>query len=166
MTSGITASDPSSFRYRLTVLLLAVVVGGMSQGLLLPLLSIMLEHSGVSSDTNGMNSAAMYIGVFCTMFFIEKPVKRYGYRNVIVAGIAVVADILPRPMLPTANVIASIHFSVGSMLGPALGGYGIRYVSVHSVFLFLGAAFLAFSLLGFGFRSVQSRGPAEQDGAL
>lgn len=398
MTSGVIASESSSFRYRLTILLLAVVVGGMSQGLLLPLLSIMLEQSGVSSDANGMNSAALYIGVFCTMFFIERPVMRYGYRNVIVAGIAVVsvagllfplvdslavwfvlrllvgagdsalhyttqlwivssspaqargkyisfygmaygigfslgplginllplgravpflvtgaifivvlllvlrldnefpernkreaaqgnrfmityraawfvlipgllyglmeasmnssfplyglrigleghwisllllafgvgslvlqlplgmlsdrigrkpvlivcgltgafaflaipaagsqvaalfllfalaggvvgsfytlglayaADILPRPMLPTANVIASIHFSVGSMLGPALGGFGIRYVSVHSIFLILGAAFLVFSLLGFVFRPGRSQGPAEQGG--
>lgn len=387
MSSSIAASESSSFRYRLTILLLAVVVAGMSQGLLLPLLSIMLERSGVSSDMNGLNSAAMYIGIFCTMFFIERPVKRYGYRNVIVAGIAIVsmagilfplteslavwfvlrllvgvgdsalhyttqlwivssspaegrgkyisfygmaygigfsvgplginllplgravpflttsaifvivlllvlqlrneyperikrdaarenrfmstyriawfvlipgllyglmessmnssfplyglrigleghwisllllafgvgslvlqlplgmlsdrigrkpvlivcgltgalaflaipaagsqvavlfllfaiaggvvgsfftlglayaADILPRAMLPTANVIASIHFSIGSMMGPTLGGYGIRYVSVHSIFLFLGAAFLLFSLLGFGFRA-------------
>lgn len=398
MSSTIAAAEYSSFRYRLIVLLLAVVVAGMSQGLLLPLLSIMLERSGVSSDMNGLNSAAMYIGIFCTMFFIERPVKRYGYRNVIVAGIAIVsmagilfplteslavwfvlrllvgvgdsalhyttqlwivssspaegrgkyisfygmaygigfsvgplginllplgkavpflttsaifvvvlllvlrlrneypepikkdaarenrfmatyriawfvlipgllyglmessmnssfplyglrigleghwisllllafgvgslvlqlplgmlsdrigrkpvlivcgltgalaflaipaagsqvavlfllfavaggvvgsfftlglayaADILPRAMLPTANVIASIHFSIGSMMGPTLGGYGIRYVSIHSIFLFLGAAFLVFSLLGFGFRAKHNRDPAQQGG--
>ncbi len=398
MSSTIAAAEYSSFRYRLIVLLLAVVVAGMSQGLLLPLLSIMLERSGVSSDMNGLNSAAMYIGIFCTMFFIERPVKRYGYRNVIVAGIAIVsmagilfplteslavwfvlrllvgvgdsalhyttqlwivssspaegrgkyisfygmaygigfsvgplginllplgkavpflttsaifvvvlllvlrlrneypepikkdaarenrfmatyriawfvlipgllyglmessmnssfplyglrigleghwisllllafgvgslvlqlplgmlsdrigrkpvlivcgltgalafltipaagsqvavlfllfavaggvvgsfftlglayaADILPRSMLPTANVIASIHFSIGSMMGPTLGGYGIRYVSIHSIFLFLGAAFLVFSLLGFGFRAKHNRDPAQQGG--
>jgi len=398
LSSTIAAAEYSSFRYRLIVLLLAVVVAGMSQGLLLPLLSIMLERSGVSSDMNGLNSAAMYIGIFCTMFFIERPVKRYGYRNVIVAGIAIVsmagilfplteslavwfvlrllvgvgdsalhyttqlwivssspaegrgkyisfygmaygigfsvgplginllplgkavpflttsaffvvvlllvlrlrneypepikkdaarenrfmatyriawfvlipgllyglmessmnssfplyglrigleghwisllllafgvgslvlqlplgmlsdrigrkpvlivcgltgalaflailaagsqvavlfllfavaggvvgsfftlglayaADILPRAMLPTANVIASIHFSIGSMMGPTLGGYGIRYVSIHSIFLFLGAAFLVFSLLGFGFRAKHNRDPAQQGG--
>lgn len=398
MSSTIAAAEYSSFRYRLIVLLLAVVVAGMSQGLLLPLLSIMLERSGVSSDMNGLNSAAMYIGIFCTMFFIERPVKRYGYRNVIVAGIAIVsmagilfplteslavwfvlrllvgvgdsalhyttqlwivssspaegrgkyisfygmaygigfsvgplginllplgkavpflttsaifvvvlllvlrlrneypepikkdaarenrfmatyriawfvlipgllyglmessmnssfplyglrigmeghwisllllafgvgslvlqlplgmlsdrigrkpvlivcgltgalafltipaagsqvavlfllfavaggvvgsfftlglayaADILPRAMLPTANVIASIHFSIGSMMGPTLGGYGIRYVSIHSFFLFLGATFLVFSLLGFGFRAKHNRDPAQQGG--
>jgi len=398
LSSTIAAAEYSSFRYRLIVLLLAVVVAGMSQGLLLPLLSIMLERSGVSSDMNGLNSAAMYIGIFCTMFFIERPVKRYGYRNVIVAGIAIVsmagilfplteslavwfvlrllvgvgdsalhyttqlwivssspaegrgkyisfygmaygigfsvgplginllplgkavpflttsaifvvvlllvlrlrneypepikkdaarenrfmatyriawfvlipgllyglmessmnssfplyglrigleghwisllllafgvgslvlqlplgmlsdrigrkpvlivcgltgalafltipaagsqvavlfllfavaggvvgsfftlglayaADILPRSMLPTANVIASIHFSIGSMMGPTLGGYGIRYVSIHSIFLFLGAAFLVFSLLGFGFRAKHNRDPAQQGG--
>ncbi|TVX99185.1 MFS transporter [Cohnella terricola] len=380
------ASESFSFRNRLAILLLAVVVAGMSQGLLLPLLSIIPFISGVSPDMNGMNSAAMYIGIFCTMFFVEKPVLRFGYRNVILVGLLLVtsagilfpfteslavwfvlrlivgvgdsalhyttqlwivssspanargkfisfygmaygigfslgplginllplgravpflvtsmffvcvlllvlrlkneiperarkettsenrfmktyrmawfvlipgllyglmessmnssfplyglrisldqhwisllllsfgvgglilqlplgilsdrigrkpvliacglfgslaffaipaagsnvallfalfavaggvvgsfftlglayaADILPRSILPAANVIASIHFSIGSMMGPALGGYGMRYVSDHSIFLFLGAAFLFFALLGFGFR--------------
>lgn len=385
-SSAIASASPSFFRFRLITLLLVVVVAGMSQGLLLPLLSIMLEDAGVSSDRNGINSAAMYIGIFCTMFFVEKPVLRFGYKKVIVAGIALVtvasllfpfthslavwfvlrllvgvgdsslhfatqlwivssspaerrgryislygmayglgfslgplginllplgravpfivsciffimvlllvlrmsnelperpvkdaatgnlfvktyriawfvlipgflyglmeasmnssfplyglriglgqhwisllllsfgvgslilqlplgiwsdrigrkpvlitcgivgslaffaipaagshtallfvlfaiaggavgsfyslglayaADILPRAILPAANVIASIHFSIGSIMGPTLGGYGIRYVSLYSIFLFMGAAFLAFALLGFGFR--------------
>jgi len=386
LSSGIVHSAPLSFRYRLITLLLVVVVAGMSQGLLLPLLSIMLEGSGVSSDVNGINSAAMYIGIFCTMFFIEKPVMRFGYKKVILAGITLVtlasilfpfteslavwfvlrllvgvgdsalhyttqlwiissspangrgryisfygmayglgfslgplginllplgravpflvtslffvsvlllllrmsneipertkkgaanekrflatyriawfvlipgllyglmeasmnssfplyglrmdlnqqwisllllsfgvgalilqlplgiwsdkigrkpvlivcglvgslaffavpaagsnvallfvliviaggvvgsfytlglayaADILPRAKLPAANVIASIHFSIGSIMGPTLGGYGMHYISVHSIFLFLGTAFLLFALLGFVFR--------------
>ncbi|CAM4416086.1 MFS family permease [Paenibacillus endophyticus] len=384
--SVIASASLSSFRFRLITLLLVVVIAGMSQGLLLPLLSIMLEDSGISSDLNGINSAAMYIGIFCTMFFVEKPVLRFGYRNVIIAGIALVtlasllfpfthslsvwfmlrmlvgvgdsslhyatqlwivssspankrgryislygmayglgfslgplginllplgravpfvvsccffsvvlllvlrmknelperhvgdaaaenrfvrtyrvawfvlipgflyglmeasmnssfplyglrielsqhwisllllafgagslllqlplgiwsdrigrkpiliacgiigslvffavpaagsnvallfvlfaiaggvvgsfyslglayaADILPRSIMPAANVIASIHFSIGSIMGPTLGGYGIRYLSLHSIFLFLGAAFLAFAMLGFRFR--------------
>ncbi|MFF2887289.1 MFS transporter [Paenibacillus sp. NPDC057967] len=82
------AQHPSS--YRLLTLLLVVVVAGMSQGMLLPLLSIMLEDAGVSSDLNGINSAAMYIGIFCTMFFIEKPVLRFGYKKVILTGITLV----------------------------------------------------------------------------
>ncbi|WP_281169571.1 MFS transporter [Paenibacillus harenae] len=386
MSSGVIASASHYSKFRLITLLLVVVVAGMSQGLLLPLLSIMLEDSGVTADMNGINSAAMYIGIFCMMFFVEKPVIRFGYKKVILAGITLVtvasllfpftqslaawfvlrllvgvgdsslhfatqlwivssspadrrgkyislygmayglgfslgplginllpfgkpvpflvsclffvmvlllvlrmknemperaakdaaagnrfvatyraawfvlipgflyglmeasmnssfplyalrielsqhwisllllafgagslvlqlplgiwsdrigrkpvlvacgivgslaffaipaaggsvwllfvlfviaggvvgsfyslglayaADILPRAILPAANVIASIHFSIGSIMGPTLGGYGIRYVSVHSVFLFLGASFLAFALLGFGFR--------------
>lgn len=78
-------------RYRFIVLLLVVVVAGASQGLLLPLLSILLEHSGVSSDMNGLNSTALYIGVFCTMFFIEKPVGRFGYKPVILTGVLLVS---------------------------------------------------------------------------
>ncbi|MCR2802750.1 MFS transporter [Paenibacillus soyae] len=386
MSSPSIASALPLSKFRLIALLLVVIVAGMSQGLLLPLLSILLEDAGVSSDMNGVNSAAMYIGIFCTMFFVEKPVSRFGYKRVIVAGITLVtictllfplsqslavwfvlrllvgvgdsslhyatqlwivsssppdrrgryislygmsygigfslgplginllplgravpfvvtaaffaivllmvlrmnnefperapkeetrenrffrtyriawfvlipgflyglmessmnsnfplyglrielshhwisllllafgsgslilqlplgiwsdrigrkpiliacgvvgalaflaipaaggeiallfllfmiaggvvgsfyslglafaADLLPKPILPAANVIASIHFSIGSILGPTLGGFGIRYLSIHSIFLFLGAAFLVFALLGFIFR--------------
>ncbi|OBZ13019.1 MFS transporter [Bacillus sp. FJAT-26390] len=392
MSSSAIATTSLSSRFRLITLLLVVVVAGMSQGLLLPLLSIMLEDSGVSADMNGINSAAMYIGIFCTMFFVEKPVLRFGYKKVIVAGISLVtlasllfpfteslalwfalrllvgvgdsslhyatqlwivssspadrrgryislygmayglgfslgplginllplgravpfivsslffvtvlllvlrmksemperaprdaaaenrfvrtyrmawfvlipgflyglmeasmnssfplyglrielsqhwisllllafgvgglvlqlplgilsdrigrkpvliacgivgslaffaipaagnnvvllfllfaiaggvvgsfyslglayaADILPRAILPAANVIASIHFSIGSIMGPTLGGYGIRYVSPSINFLFLGAAFLVFAMLGFGFRPKRQAG--------
>jgi MFS family permease len=394
LSSNVFASDSLSFRYRLITLLFVVVVAGMSQGLLLPLLSIMLEESGISPDMNGINSAAMYIGIFCTMFFVERPVMRYGYKKVILVGIALVtvasilfpfthslavwfilrllvgvgdsslhyatqlwivssspsdrrgryislygmayglgfsigplginllpygrsvpflvsclffcmvlllvlrmknemperaernaaagnrfartyriawfvlipgflyglmeasmnsnfplyglrmelsqhwisllllafgigslilqlplgiwsdrigrkpvlvtcgiigslaffgipaagdnvallfvlfviaggavgsfyslglayaADILPRAILPAANVIASIHFSIGSIMGPTLGGYGIRYYSVYSIFLFLGAAFLAFALMGFAFRPKGQANPS------
>lgn len=390
LSSSSIALASSFTNYRLITLLLVVIVAGMSQGLLLPLLSVMLEDAGVSSDMNGINSAAMYIGIFFMMFFVEKPVIRFGYKKVIVAGVALVtlstllfpfthslaiwfvlrmlvgigdsslhyatqlwivssapperrgrfislygmsygigfsvgplginllpfgravpflvsavffaivlllvlrmsnefperaekgattenrfvrtyriawfvlipgflyglmeasmnsnfplygmridlsqhwisllllafgvgslilqlplgiwsdrigrkpiliacaiigsivfllvpvvggqiwllfllfviaggvvgsfyslglayaADLLPRAILPAANVIASIHFSIGSILGPSLGGYGIRYVSVHSVFIFLGAAFMVFALLGFVFRPKQA----------
>ncbi|WP_407944596.1 MFS transporter [Paenibacillus swuensis] len=77
-------------RYQLVSLLLVIIVAGLSQGLLLPLLSILLEHYGVSAETNGLNSTALYIGIFFTMFIIEKPVMRYGYRTVIIAGITLV----------------------------------------------------------------------------
>ncbi|WP_259391403.1 MFS transporter [Paenibacillus sp. 1011MAR3C5] len=90
MSSASISSAQQPSPYRLLTLLLVVVVAGMSQGMLLPLLSIMLEDAGVSSDLNGINSAAMYIGIFCTMFFIEKPVLRFGYKKVMVTGIVLV----------------------------------------------------------------------------
>ncbi|WP_281426344.1 MFS transporter [Paenibacillus agaridevorans] len=90
MTAQTSAPALLSSKFRLGALLLVVVVAGMSQGLLLPLLSILLDRSGLSSELNGMNSAAMYIGIFFTMFVIEKPVVRFGYKRVIVAGITLV----------------------------------------------------------------------------
>ncbi|WP_342773008.1 MFS transporter [Paenibacillus zeisoli] len=90
MLSSISTPKPVSANYRLIVLLLVVIVSGASQGLLLPLLSILLERHGVSSDVNGMNAAALYIGIFCTMFFVEKPVVKFGYKSVIVAGLILV----------------------------------------------------------------------------
>lgn len=72
-------------------------------------------------------------------------------------GLAYAADLLPKAILPAANVIASVHFSVGSILGPSVGGYGIRYVAPSSVFVALGAAFLAFALIGIAFRPSAGR---------
>ncbi len=82
---------PAAFsRYHFLVLLLVVVVTGLSQGLLLPLLSILLDQAGVSADLNGLNSTALYIGSFGAMFFVEKLVARLGYKNVILGGLIVV----------------------------------------------------------------------------
>ncbi|OAS16314.1 MFS transporter [Paenibacillus oryzisoli] len=74
--------------YQLTTLIMVIIVAGMSQGMLLPLLTILLDRSGVSTDANGVNAAALYIGIFATMFFIEKPVRRYGYKPIIMIGMS------------------------------------------------------------------------------
>ncbi|WP_240343902.1 MFS transporter [Paenibacillus sp. SYP-B3998] len=75
---------------RLFILILVVTVAGMSQGMLMPLLTILLDRSGVSADANGFNAVALYIGIFSTMFFIEKPVRRFGYKPVITVGMILV----------------------------------------------------------------------------
>lgn len=82
---------PAKFtQSKLTILIMVVVVAGMSQGMLMPLLTILLDRSGVSTDANGINATALYIGIFSTMFFIEKPVRRFGYKPVIVTGMCLV----------------------------------------------------------------------------
>ncbi|KRE47530.1 MFS transporter [Paenibacillus sp. Soil724D2] len=75
---------------KLIILIMVVIVAGMSQGMLLPLLTILLDRSGVSTEANGLNAAALYIGIFSTMFFIERPVRRYGYKPVIMVGMGLV----------------------------------------------------------------------------
>lgn len=75
---------------KLAILIMVIIVAGMSQGMLLPLLTILLDRSGVSTDANGLNAAALYIGIFSTMFFIEKPVRRFGYKPVIMVGMGLV----------------------------------------------------------------------------
>jgi MFS family permease len=76
--------------YQLTTLIMVIIVAGMSQGMLLPLLTILLDRSGISTGANGVNAAALYIGIFATMFFIEKPVRRYGYKPVIMIGMSLI----------------------------------------------------------------------------
>lgn len=78
---------PIAEPFRMPIILLTVVVAGLSQGLLLPLLTILLEDAGVSSGMNGFNAAGMYIGSFLAMFVIERPVRRFGYKRVLIAGL-------------------------------------------------------------------------------
>ncbi|WP_078429211.1 MFS transporter [Alkalihalobacterium alkalinitrilicum] len=89
MSSGIEIkqNNPS---YRFSVLLLLVLIAGFSQGMLLPLLAIMLEQAGTSSSLNGLNAAALYIGILLASPFIEKPVRKYGYKPVITVGLILI----------------------------------------------------------------------------
>lgn len=80
---------PSS-RYTFYVLILVVAIAGMSQGLTLPLLSILLEEQGVSSVANGFNAAALYIGILFVSPWMELVLQRFGYRTTIIAGMVLV----------------------------------------------------------------------------
>lgn len=80
--------------YRYWVLVGMVLIAGFSQGMLLPLLAIMLEQIGVSSSLNGLNAAALYIGILLVSPFIEKPVRHYGYKPLIILGLLLVSTSL------------------------------------------------------------------------
>lgn len=71
---------------RLWILVSTVAISGLSQGMLLPLISILLEKHGVSSSVNGAHATAMYIGVLLVSPFMEKPLRKYGYRPIIILG--------------------------------------------------------------------------------
>ncbi|MEN0642782.1 MFS transporter [Alkalicoccobacillus gibsonii] len=75
--------------YRFSMLIVMVAIAGFAQGMLLPLLSILLEEAGVSSSLNGLNATALYIGVLLASPFIEKPVRTFGYKPVITVGLLV-----------------------------------------------------------------------------
>ncbi|WLD93955.1 MFS transporter [Alkalihalobacillus sp. AL-G] len=75
-------------RYRFNVLILVVFVSGFAQGMLLPLLAILLEQAGVSSTLNGFSASAFYIGIMLVSPFLEKPLHKFGYKKLIIAGIA------------------------------------------------------------------------------
>jgi len=75
---------------RFSILILTVAVSGFSQGLLLPLLSVLLEKNGVSSSLNGLSAAALYLGMLIATPLMEKPVRRFGYKPVILFGIGLI----------------------------------------------------------------------------
>jgi MFS family permease len=73
-------------RRLLSVILFVCIIAGTAQGLLLPLLSYMQELRGVSPSVNGLNSAALYVGMMGTSLFVGRPIRRFGYKPVILAG--------------------------------------------------------------------------------
>ena len=75
---------------RFWVLVAIVSISGFSQGMLLPLISIIFERDGVSSALNGLNATGLYIGTLLISPFIEKPLRKFGYKPVILTGGAIV----------------------------------------------------------------------------
>ncbi|MFC7393928.1 MFS transporter [Scopulibacillus cellulosilyticus] len=75
--------------FRFYLLVATVFVSGVSQGMLMPLLSILLEDSGTSSTLNGLNAAALYIGILIASPFMEKPTFRFGYKPMLIIGLMV-----------------------------------------------------------------------------
>lgn len=72
------------------ILVIIVSISGFSQGMLMPLISIIFETDGVSSTLNGLNATGIYIGTLLISPFIERPLRKYGYKPVIIAGGALV----------------------------------------------------------------------------
>ena len=48
---------------RFWILVSIVAISGFSQGMLLPLIAVIFEKSGVSPFLNGLNATALYIGI-------------------------------------------------------------------------------------------------------
>lgn len=73
-------------KMRFSVLIGLVTISGFSQGMLLPLLAIILEQNGVSSAVNGLHATGLYIGVLIASPFMEKPLQRLGFKPIILIG--------------------------------------------------------------------------------
>lgn len=69
-----------------TVLVIIVAISGFSQGMLMPLISVIFERDGVSSALNGLNATALYIGTLLVSPFMEWPLRKFGYKMVMVVG--------------------------------------------------------------------------------
>lgn len=76
------ASEKTRFR----ILIALVSISGFSQGMLLPLLSIILEQNGISSSVNGLHATGLYIGILIASPFMEKPLQKFGYKPLILIG--------------------------------------------------------------------------------
>jgi len=73
-------------RMRFIILVSIVGISGFSQGMLLPLIAIIFEQQGVSSSINGLHATALYIGILIISPFLEPPLKKFGYKPLILFG--------------------------------------------------------------------------------
>ncbi len=75
---------------RFWTLVIIVSISGFSQGMLLPLISIIFETDGISSMLNGLNATGLYIGTLLISPFVEQPLRKFGYKPIIILGGAIV----------------------------------------------------------------------------
>lgn len=86
-------------RLRFWILVLIVSISGFSQGMLLPLIAVIFESDGVSSTINGLHATGLYIGVLIASPFMEEPLRRFGYKPLILlGGILVIASLFAFPL--------------------------------------------------------------------
>src|SRR5699024_9198414 len=71
---------------RFRILIGLIAISGFSQGMLLPLLAIILEKNGISSSVNGLHATGLYLGVLIASPFMEKPMKKFGFKPMIMVG--------------------------------------------------------------------------------
>ncbi|MBY0122933.1 MFS transporter [Bacillus sp. S/N-304-OC-R1] len=71
---------------RFWILVSIVAISGFSQGMLLPLIAIIFENDGISSSLNGLHATGLYIGILLVTPFMEYPLRKYGFKPVIVYG--------------------------------------------------------------------------------
>ena len=73
-------------KLRFWILVSIVAISGFSQGMLLPLIAIIFEQDGVSSSMNGLHATGLYIGILIASPLMEAPLRRFGYKPIILIG--------------------------------------------------------------------------------
>lgn len=121
---------------------------------------------GILSDRFGRKKVLMTAGLTGGILFLAVPLAGNHFMALLLLfmgagglvgsffslGLAYAADLLPRHLLPVANVIASFHFNFGSIIGPNLGGAAMQLGAAPMLFMLLGSAYLLFSASGLVFR--------------
>ncbi|CAM2361052.1 MFS transporter [Listeria seeligeri] len=135
------------------ILTMVVAISGLSQGVLLPLIAIILEEKGVSAGINGFHATGIYLGVLLISPFIEAPLHKYGYKPIILVGGGLVAAamlafpiwfnlyfwFILRLLIGVGDHM--LHFSsqtwIGAMSDPSKRG---RNMAIYGLFFSLGFA--------------------------
>lgn len=113
-----------SSRLNYMILITVIIFAGLSQGLLLPVLSILLEQKGISSSLNGLNAAALYVGSFAMTLIAERVLGAIGFKKLIAAGLSLVlVTLLLFPLLTGVKAWFVLRLLVG------IGDSAINYAA-------------------------------------
>ncbi|OKP84736.1 MFS transporter [Paenibacillus helianthi] len=124
MSDSHSISANQSSRLNYIILITVIIAAGLSQGLLLPVLSILLEQKGVSSSLNGLNAAALYVGSFAMTLVAERILSAIGFKKLITAGISIVlVSLICFPLLPGVKAWFVLRLLVG------IGDSAINYAA-------------------------------------
>ncbi|WP_150268144.1 MFS transporter [Paenibacillus tepidiphilus] len=106
------------------IIITTIIAAGLSQGLLLPVLSILLEQKGVSSSLNGLNAAALYVGSFAMTLVAERVLGAIGFKKLIASGLSLVlVALILFPLLPGIGAWFVLRLLVG------IGDSAINYAA-------------------------------------
>lgn len=99
---------------RLWILTIIVGISGFSQGMLLPLIAIIFEQDGVSSSINGLHATGLYIGTLLASPFMEKPLRKFGYKLIIMfGGIGVIISLALFPVWKSLSFWFLLRLFIG-----------------------------------------------------
>lgn len=99
---------------RFWILVAIVSISGFSQGMLLPLISVIFEQDGVSATLNGLSATGLYIGTLLISPFIEPPLRKFGYKPVIIAGgLIVIISLLLFPVWKSVTFWFILRLFIG-----------------------------------------------------
>lgn len=101
-------------KLRFPILVALIIISGLSQGMLLPLIAIILENRGVSSTVNGLHATGLYLGVLLASPFMEAPLRKFGYKPLIITGgLIVIISLFLFPFLNTVMIWFILRLLVG-----------------------------------------------------
>ncbi|WP_249435888.1 MFS transporter [Paenibacillus sp. Marseille-Q4541] len=114
MSKATGAIQQEGSKAHFSILIAIIIVAGLSQGLLLPVLSIFIEQMGVSSSMNGLNAAVMYVGSFAMTLVAERILGAVGFKKLIVSGLIVVMiPLMLFPLIPDLRLWFVLRLLVG-----------------------------------------------------
>ena len=86
-------------KHLMTILVSLVGISGFSQGMLLPTIAIIFEQDGISSSLNGLHATGIYLGVLLASPLMEAPLRKFGYKPMIlIGGISVIISLALFPV--------------------------------------------------------------------